>query len=538
MSSILEKLVENRKMPVLFIGSGISKRYLYKFPDWETLLKTSFYKVNQDPYFYQQHKDELLRKNLTDFEINKALGTIIENEFNRAFFQRKIKIKNPNPNWVSTGVSPYKMYLSIKFKNMQLYNSPWAKKELEEFQKLKNKVSAIITTNYDQFLEKHVFKNDYTVFKKQYEMFSSDSYNIAEIYKIHGCVTDADSIIITENDYKSFERTRRLFIAKMLTLFSESPIIFLGYSFTDENIQKIVQDFLDCLTQKDLDNIHEHLIFVSWKKNERNLIEIRNNITTTEGKIIPITEIQTDNFYSVFQILNKITPGISASKIRETRKVVKKIVDKSVDQGQETALMINIEDLDKISNTKALAIAVGYREDFIQDNGYKMFPESIIFEDILKDNQNLKPEKVCFDRYSSISYQRVLPIFKYAKKIPEKIQNDERLLKYIKSKDAKEKIISKTLMKRIINYPSFEKYEDIEKHINDYDSVNKKCMLLLKNVDILSTEDLRNFCIDLFDDFISNEMKDTHFKRCVLYLDFLENYEEYKEKSNQQFLEN
>ena len=96
MSSILEKLVENRKMPVLFIGSGISKRYLYKFPDWETLLKTSFYKVNQDPYFYQQHKDELLRKNLTDFEINKALGTIIENEFNRAFFQRKIKIKNPN----------------------------------------------------------------------------------------------------------------------------------------------------------------------------------------------------------------------------------------------------------------------------------------------------------------------------------------------------------------------------------------------------------------------------------------------------------
>lgn len=91
MSSILEKLVENRKMPVLFIGSGISKRYLYKFPDWETLLKTSFYKVNQDPYFYQQHKDELLRKNLTDFEINKALGTIIENEFNRAFFSKKNK---------------------------------------------------------------------------------------------------------------------------------------------------------------------------------------------------------------------------------------------------------------------------------------------------------------------------------------------------------------------------------------------------------------------------------------------------------------
>ena len=51
----------------------------------------------------------------------------------------------------------------------------------------------------------------------------------------------------------------------------------------------------------------------------------------------------------------------------------------------------------------------------------------------------------------------------------------------------------------IFNIVYDEKYEDIEKHINDYDSVNKKCMLLLKNVDILSTEDLRNFCIDLFD---------------------------------------
>ena len=41
----------------------------------------------------------------------------------------------------------------------------------------------------------------------------------------------------------------------MLTLFSESPIVFLGYSFTDENIRNIVADFLSCLTNEQLDNI-------------------------------------------------------------------------------------------------------------------------------------------------------------------------------------------------------------------------------------------------------------------------------------------
>ena len=118
------------------------------------------------------------------------------------------------------------MYLSNIFKKLPLKSANYLNKEKELFQNLKNKVSAVITTNYDQFLEKEIFNNDYTVFRHQYELFSADSYNSAEIYKIHGCVTDADSIIITEKDYKEFTDSRKLVIAKMLTLFSESPIVF------------------------------------------------------------------------------------------------------------------------------------------------------------------------------------------------------------------------------------------------------------------------------------------------------------------------
>lgn len=531
MSNILQKIVENKKMPVLFIGSGISRRYLYKFPDWETLLKTSFYKINKDPYFYQQHVDTLMRQNLSTFEMNKALGTIAENEFNKAFYHRKIKIKTANPQWALTSISPYKMYLALKFKDMEIFNRDWVKEEIAIFQQLKNKVSAVITTNYDTFLETYIFNNDYTVFKRQHEMFSSNSYNIAEIYKIHGCISDADTIVITENDYAEFEESRKLFIAKMLTLFAEAPIIFLGYSFTDENIQKIVQDFLSCLSKKDIENIHEHLVFISWKKGENSLIEIRNNITTKDGTIIPITEIQTDNYLGIYNILSNVTPGVSASRIRETRRIVKKIVDKGVEQGKETALMVNIEDLDKISSTKALAIAVGYKEDFVHDNGYKAFSESIIYEDILKDNQSLDPMKICFDRYSSITPQRVLPIFKYAYKIADQVTEDSRLFRYISSKNSKDKIISKTLLKNIRSYPEYANISEIHDHFNDFDTVNKKCMLLLKNINLINAIELRGFCLSIFDEFIENGMKDTHFKRCVLYLDFMENYDEYKKKS-------
>lgn len=273
-TNVLDKIVDSKKMPVLFIGSGISKRYLYKYPNWDELLKMSFRKINPDPFQYQKYLDTFLRQGLSDFEINVKMGSIIENEFNTAFFDRKIKIGNStNPNWVKKGISPYKMFLSFYFKRLHVNTSPQLQEELVKFKQLKNKISAIITTNYDLLLENVIFPTDYTVFTYQNELFSTDSYNISEIYKIHGSATNADSIIITEADYKNFAKSRKLIIAKMLTLFAESPIIFLGYSFTDEDVQSIIIEFLECLTDKELENINEHFVFISYKKMKKILLK-------------------------------------------------------------------------------------------------------------------------------------------------------------------------------------------------------------------------------------------------------------------------
>lgn len=297
--SILDKVVESKKLPVLFIGSGISKRYLYHYPNWEELLELSFKKYNSDLFQLQKHKESLSRAGKSTFKINTQLASIIEDDFNNAFFDRKITLNignSKNPNWVRRGVSPFKMFLSSYFKKMKLYRRYDLDAELDKFRALKSKISAVITTNYDLFLETEVFPNDYTVFVNQSDLFGADSYNIAEIYKIHGSASDADSIIITNNDYNKFNDSRKLIIAKMLTLFAESPIIFMGYSFTDENVQSIIVDFLGCLSGKQLENIREHFIFISYKKGESELQEIQRTITTQNGDNIPITEIQTDNF--------------------------------------------------------------------------------------------------------------------------------------------------------------------------------------------------------------------------------------------------
>lgn len=528
----LERLVESKKLPVLFIGSGISKRYLYNYPDWNGLLEIAFKRYNSDIFQLQKHKDALIRQGLSPFDINTRLATIIENEFNTAFFDRKIKLNignTKNPNWVRKGISPFKMYLSSFFKRMKLYRRTDLNEELEKFKSLKSKVSAVITTNYDLFLETEVFSEDYTVFVNQSDLFGANSYNIAEIYKIHGSATDANSIVITESDYNKFNASRKLIIAKMLTLFAESPIVFLGYSFTDENIQSIIVDFLGCLSEKQLENIRDHFIFISYKNGEQTLQEIQRTITTHSGEEIPITEIKTDNFGLVYDILNQITPGISPLKIRETKRVIKNIVDTSIASNQAESIIVGIDDLSNIDlSSKPLAVAIGYKENILNKFGYGLFDDELIFEDILYNNKHFSADSMCIDRFKSLACTRLLPVFKYVKNATIIPADDSKLKKYIDLHNSEDQIISKKVEKTIKNLPSVDDFEELMTEIAKRTEVSKKSGLLLKNIRNLSPDQIRKACKLIFEYNREATKNSTHFKRCVMYLDLLENYKQEK----------
>lgn len=519
----LEKIVTNRHLPILFVGSGLSKRYLYKYPTWDELLKHSFSKFNNDLFQYHKLVDMYTRQGYSNFEIYTKLGTYIEDEFNKAFFDRKIKIGNSdNPSWVTRGISPYKMFLSRYFKRLRLNRN--TQDELNKLKLLKNKISAVITTNYDKLIEEEIFSSDYSVFIHQNELFSNESYNIAEIYKIHGCVSDASSIIITENDYRNFKESRKLIIAKMLTLFAESPIIFMGYSLTDEDIRDIIVDFLSCLTPKELNGIEEHFVFISWKENEQDLVEIKRTITTKNGVEIPITEIQTDNFTKVYDTLNQIVPGVSPLKIRETKRVIKKIVDENISSENAESIIVGLDDLQNVDlSSKPLAIAIGYRESILNKYGYGMLSDELIFEDILYDNKKFDADNMCFERYKSISATRLLPVFKYAKLTTIPISKESKLYAYMNSHHSWEQLVPRNILKSIASVPEFDDEQSIQNEIANTEGINKQAGILLKNIKQISLANAREICKQLFISDKVAAIKSTHFKRCVMYIDLMEN---------------
>ena len=119
------------------------------------------------------------------------------------------------------------------------------------------------TTNYDFFFEK--LFDDYTPYVGQDQLVFSAIQGIAEIYKIHGSVSLPETLVINERDYEVFNDKSKYLAAKLMTIFMEYPIIYIGYSLTDQDIQKILNDILLCLPKDKADRLQERFVFVDYK---------------------------------------------------------------------------------------------------------------------------------------------------------------------------------------------------------------------------------------------------------------------------------
>src|SRR5699024_6881231 len=79
--------------------------------------------------------------------------------------------------------------------------------ELDSLRNLTSKtIAGIITTNYDELLEE-IF--DYEVYRTQEDLLFQKNYGAAEIFKIHGCITDPDTIMINSKDYEKIEKQNK-----------------------------------------------------------------------------------------------------------------------------------------------------------------------------------------------------------------------------------------------------------------------------------------------------------------------------------------
>ena len=225
-----------RNHPVLFIGSGLSMRYIQTSYTWDGLLKKIASEINPNPEYFWDLKADNMHG---DYVIYEKVATNLEKDFNELLKHHRngkfAEINNIFYKNMEKGkkVSRFKIYISTLLKDIRIKDSVEA--EISELKKARKNVSSIITTNYDQMVES-IFSFNPLIGNN---ILLSNPYG--SVYKIHGCVTAPETIIITEEDYKVFDKKYELIRAQLLSLFVHNPIIFLGYSIGDRNIKDLLK---------------------------------------------------------------------------------------------------------------------------------------------------------------------------------------------------------------------------------------------------------------------------------------------------------
>lgn len=313
---IIQMLSGAPGLPVLFIGSGISKRYL-DLPDWESLLKKFCIKESYEYYYFKANKDCSDRRDM----LYPKIADYIEADFNEMYLtdERYSESRKAHADEINKKVSPLKFCMADSFKENSIKTQSKYSEEVELFEKIGNKnISCVITTNYDLFIENTLGRDCFHTYVGQDELLFSTIYEVAEIYKIHGCCTRPDSIVINSHDYDLFIRKSAYLSSKILTLFLERPIIFLGYSVQDPNIRRILYSITECLEDNQLEQLKKRLIFVEWAGKESNEGISERQFDFNNGKTITMESVK---LYDYSILYSSILSNTAKYDVRALRRI-------------------------------------------------------------------------------------------------------------------------------------------------------------------------------------------------------------------------
>ncbi|HDX6499500.1 TPA: SIR2 family protein, partial [Escherichia coli] len=181
----------------------------------------------------------------------------------------------------------------------------------EEIEKLKKvRPHAIITTNYDDLLEK-IFDNYQPIVGHNVVTVNYTTYG--EIMKIHGSSKEPESIIITNEDYVEFYKRKKYISAKLLTYFVEHPLFFIGYSINDENIKAILSDIDEIIAPNNALIPNIYLVSFSPECEGTGSHQKEILIGVGENKSIRIKVIYANDFGWIYDALSSNTPEISVN---------------------------------------------------------------------------------------------------------------------------------------------------------------------------------------------------------------------------------
>lgn len=386
--------------PFLFLGSGFSRRYI-GLEDWEGLL--SRFCLTGKPYAYY--------KSSANNDTPKSAQLIADDFHDLWWGHGNYESKREEfAHLINDRTSPLRLEICDYLKHKHLTEIPPA--ILDEINALKEcDVDGIITTNWDVFTES-LFP-DHTVYVGQKELLFSNTMNIGEIYKIHGCCSIPDSLILTDTDYHDYNNRNAYLASKLITIFVEHPVVFIGYSITDTNIRDLLKSISLCIGKENIDKLRDNLIFIDRNEHASGP-SIETSYLQFDSIQIPIKVVRTKNFMPVYDAIAQFERKLPARVLRFCKERVYEIV-----KGQNPDKKIAVVDYDQVQDKNDIEIVFGLGViGKVGETGYKGISIGDIFEDLISNNKHFDAKKLIDTTISLLPKQtKFVPIFKYLREL-------------------------------------------------------------------------------------------------------------------------
>ncbi|TPG61337.1 hypothetical protein EAH89_01955 [Roseomonas nepalensis] len=400
--------------PFLFVGSGFARRYI-GLETWSKLLERFCVGLKDYRYYLSSANGDLpYTASLIAKDFHEFWWAAPDYEQSRRLFGGQV---NDFASALKIEISNHLRAISVDYERDGML-----KQEIELLSQMN--VDGIITTNWDLLLEE-LFP-DYKVFIGQQELLFSNPQSVAEIYKIHGCSSQPASLVLTREDYADFQKRNPYLAAKLITIFVEHPVIFLGYSINDPHIQAIIASIAECLTPDKLVQFERNLIFVG-RPAEGQGDAFEGAMITIGRDRIRVTNIITDDFSKIYAAVDATKRRIPARVLRYCKEQMYELVRSST---PETKLAVL--DLDEIDQKEDVEFVVGVgvatkqqseafeiHSDLVRSSlgarGYAGVLPDDILADIVRDQSQYSAVDLLKSSYPSFLRlsNRYIPAFRY-----------------------------------------------------------------------------------------------------------------------------
>jgi len=400
-----ELFKSNGSGPFLFLGSGFSRRYL-GLEDWKSLLQKFCYGAKPFEYYLASADGDLPKTaNLITDSFNEYWWTAEEC---KESVERNKELIRGRTSALRIAICEYISSLDQSIAKESEY-----KDEIEILSGLN--VDGIITTNWD-FLIEQIFP-EYKVYIGQEELLFSNPQEIGEIYKIHGCSSRPESLILTDDDYRDFNNRNAYLASKLITIFVEHPIIFIGYSISDKNVMEILRSISLCIGEPNIEKLRNNLIFVQRPK-EGEKPGVSDTYITIDGAQIPLVLVKEDDFSNIYRAIGSVNRKIPARVLRYCKEQLYELVKAS--DPEEKMCVIGIDEIEKAEDIE-FVVGIGAlkeSESAISDIGYASIQLIDIFEDLIVKERGFDPEHILDQSVKEVGKNtKNVPVFKYLKSI-------------------------------------------------------------------------------------------------------------------------